>query len=82
MEKFIEEMRKKVEEVYKSKKPYFESKIKAAISESAERGDKIAMVCVQGSHDANIFERYVVEIKLNCERIYVNGSWYWYKVIF
>lgn len=82
MKEFIEEMRNKANEVYNARKPYFQKKLRSAMIESADKGDTIAMVCVQGCHDARNFERYIGEIGLTCEQSYINESWHWYKVEF
>ena len=82
MKNFIETMRERAEEVYNVRKQHFESKLKCAIEETAEKGDRLAMMCVQGIHDSRNFTRYIAELGLKCELAYTNDSWYWYKVQF
>lgn len=77
MNEFLKAKRKLADEIYNKKKPYYEEKLKTAISASAEKGNRTAIINIQGTSEP--FERYLQE--LNLERISKSYNYSWVSYV-
>lgn len=78
MNEFLKAKREQADNIYNSKKPYYEEKLKTAISASAEKGNRTTVINIQGTSEP--FERYLQELGLECINKSYNYSWVCYVI--
>ena len=78
MNEFLKAKREQADNIYNGKKPHYEERLKNAISASAEKGNRTAIINIQGAGEP--FERYLQELNLECISKSYNYSWVSYVI--